>query len=159
MGTEWTLSLLREKFWVTRARYVINSVKRNCVVCRKLYGSPCGQKMADLPPERLISGNAPFTYVGIDVFGPFLVKLGRSEVKRYSCLFTCFNTRAVHLEKLDSLDTNAFLNAFRRFSITPGSIPNDMSPIRSNSPKLPSPKPNTRFLDQVSKTAGPIRSI
>ena len=71
--------------------------------------------MADLPPERLEPGNPPFYYVGIDCFGPILVKQGRSEVKRYCCLYTCLNTRAVHLEKLNSLDVDCFLNGFRRF--------------------------------------------
>lgn len=115
LGIEWCLSLLRSRFWVTRARYVLKSVKSECVTCRKLYDSPCVQRMADLPEERLLPGNAPFSYVGIDCMGPFAVKLGRSEVKRYACVFTCFNSRALHVEKLDSMDTNSFLNGFRRF--------------------------------------------
>ena len=115
LGTEWTLSLLRRKYWVTKARSVIKSVKSGCVTCKKLFSAPCKQRMADLPPERLTPGEPPFTYVGLDCFGPILVKLGRAEVKRYGCIFTCFDTRAVHLEKLDSMDTDSFLNGFRRF--------------------------------------------
>lgn len=71
--------------------------------------------MSSLPPERLESGKPPFHYVGIDCCGPFYIKQGRAEVKRYFCVFTCLNTRAVHLEKLNSLDTDSFLNGFRRF--------------------------------------------
>ena len=115
LGTEWCLSLLRSKFWVTRARHVLKLVKNECVTCRRLYSSPCVQKMADLPEERLLPENPPFSYVGIDCMGPFSVKLGRAEVKRYACVFTCFNCRAVHVEKLDSLDTSSFLSGFRRF--------------------------------------------
>lgn len=74
------------------------------------------QKMADLPPYRTQPYEPPFTSVGIDCFGPFLVKRARSEVKRYGCIFCCLVTRAVHIEMLDSLDTSSFLNAFRRFS-------------------------------------------
>ncbi|KAJ8034438.1 hypothetical protein HOLleu_21279 [Holothuria leucospilota] len=71
--------------------------------------------MADLPTERVEDSTPPCSYVGIDVFGPFYVRLGRSEVKRYGCLFTCLSIRAIHVEKLDSLDTDTFINAFRRF--------------------------------------------
>ena len=71
--------------------------------------------MSDLPEERLESGNPPFCYTGVDCFGPFLIKVGRKEVKRYCCIFTCLNTRAVHLEKLDTMETDSFVDAFNRF--------------------------------------------
>jgi hypothetical protein len=115
LGTEWTLNLLRKQFWITRARVLIKRVSRNCVTCKRLFAKPAMQKMADLPPERLQPDKPPFTFVGLDCFGPFMVKQARSEVKRYGCIFTCLTTRAVHIEKLNSLDTDSFLNGLRRF--------------------------------------------
>jgi len=53
--------------------------------------------MADLPRDR-ISPVPPFTYMGVDYFGPFIIKDGRKEVKRYGALFTCLVSRAVHIE-------------------------------------------------------------
>ena len=100
LGTEWMLSQIRNKFWIIKARKLIKKVKYKCVTCKKLYGLPATQKMADYPSERCEPGKPPFTYVGVDLFGPFYVKVGRSEVKRYGCLFTCFNTRAIHIEVL-----------------------------------------------------------
>ena len=113
-GTEWTLALIRRKFWIVRARNLIKSVNKACTICKKLYGKPVNQKMSDLPEERLQQVK-PFSHVGIDCFGPFYIKQGRHEIKRYGCIFTCMNFRAVHIEKLNSMETDSFINAFRRF--------------------------------------------
>ena len=83
--------------FVSEKAKLIKKVKRDCVVCKKLYASPMTQKMADLPPERCQPGYTPFAFCGCDVFGPFKVKYRRAEAKRYGCIFTCFNTRAVHV--------------------------------------------------------------
>ena len=113
-GTEWTLSLVRYKFWITKPRSVIKKVRKDCRVCRRLFNRPVNQKMADLPEART-QVTKPFAHVGIDCFGPFYVQQGRAQVKRWGCVYTCLNMRAVHIEKLDSLDTDSFINAFRRF--------------------------------------------
>ena len=70
--------------------------------------------MADLPEDRLDLA-PPFTYSAVDYFGPWLIKEGRRQVKRYGVLFTCLASRAIHLETANSLDTSSFLNAYRRF--------------------------------------------
>ena len=115
LGVEWVLSRIRCKFWIVNARNMVKRVKRACVTCKRLYAAPMNQKMADLPPERCLPNVRPFSYTGLDFFGPFYVKIGRSQVKRYGCVFTCFSTRAIHLEMAVSLDTDAFINAFIRF--------------------------------------------
>ena len=115
VGVEWTASLVRQQYWIIKLRSAVKQIVRSCVTCRKLYARPCTQKMADLPTERIQPNMPCFSYVGIDVFGPYMVQQRRSQVKRYGCIMTCMVTRAVHLEKLESLDTDSFLNAFRRF--------------------------------------------
>ena len=115
VGTEWTLAVVRQEFWIVRARVLIKRLIHACVTCRKLYWKPCNQKMADLPPERLQAYEPAFTTVGIDLFGPVIVKNYRSEIKRYGCIFSCMTTRAIHIEKVNSLEADSFINAFRRF--------------------------------------------
>ena len=66
--------------------------------------------MADLPEECVTPGQPPFIHVGVDFFGPFLVKQGRSQVKRHGCIVTCLAKRTVHL-----LDTNSFINVLHQF--------------------------------------------
>ena len=114
-GVEWSLSLLRERFWVTKGRRVMKSVIGKCVTCKRLFAKPATQLMADLPLDRISPHLPPFSHVGVDAFGPMLVTRRRSREKRYGCLFTCFVTRAIHLEVVESLDSDSFLNAFRRF--------------------------------------------
>ena len=77
--------------------------------------------MSDLPEDRLETA-PPFTYCAVDYFGPFIVKDGRKELKRYGVLFTCMASRAIHLETSNSLDTDSFINALRRFISRRGPI-------------------------------------
>ncbi|XP_065815784.1 uncharacterized protein [Labrus bergylta] len=65
-------SLRSAGFWIIGAKRCVNSVLHKCVVCRKLRGRASEQKMADLHSDRL-STEPPFTYVGLDMFGPWAV--------------------------------------------------------------------------------------
>ena len=73
------------------------------------------QKMASLPQDRVTPSKPPFTYIGVDLFGPFTVRCGRTTAKRYGALFTCLAIRAVHIEIVHSMDTESFINATQRF--------------------------------------------
>ena len=77
--------------------------------------------MADLPEDRLESA-PPFTYSGVDYFGPWYIREGRKELKRYGVIFTCQCCRAIYLETAASLSTDSFINALRRFVSLRGPI-------------------------------------
>ena len=77
--------------------------------------------MADLPQSRL-EDVAPFTYSAIDYFGPWYVKDGRKEVKRYGALFTCMASRAIHIEVAHLMETDSFIQALRRFICRRGAV-------------------------------------
>ena len=121
-GRQHVLASLREKFWVVRANAAVRRVLSRCFTCRKLQGRPLMQKMADLPVDRVTPDRPPFTFSAVDLFGPLLVKRGRSMVKRYGVLFTCLTTRAVHIELAHSLSTDSFINALRRFVSRRGQV-------------------------------------
>ena len=114
-GREYVLSVVREKYWIPKPHPLIRKVLRGCIHCRKMQAATCDQQMAGLPKDRITPDQPPFENVGIDCFGPFYVKRGRAREKRYGCLFTCLVTRAIHIEKLHSLDSDSFINALRRF--------------------------------------------
>jgi hypothetical protein len=95
-GVNTVLCNLRQRYWLIRGR----------------------EFMADLPASRVDFPNPPFTLTGVDYFGPITTKAGfrggRRE-KRYGVVFTCLQTRAVHLEFAQSLSTDDFLKVFSRF--------------------------------------------
>ena len=111
------MPLMRQQYWAIGERTSVRQVGilRDCFVCKRLSASPNVQKMAALPRDCVTSGKPPFSHVGVDCFGPFLVKQGRSQVKRYGCIFTCLVVRVVHIEVLHYMETDSFLNATQRF--------------------------------------------
>ena len=114
-GVAHTLAALREKYWVIHGGATVKAVLRKCLTCRRLNATSIGQQMADLPAARVKEGWYPFQYVGVDYFGPFRVKRGRLVEKRYGCIFSCMQCRAVHLELAQSLTTDSFILALMRF--------------------------------------------
>ena len=67
-------------------------------------------------PASRVNLSVPFAHTGVDCTGHIWVK-DRSGVKVKVCIliFTCFSTRAIHLEALDSMSTVEFILAFVRF--------------------------------------------
>ncbi|XP_049433246.1 uncharacterized protein LOC125889377 [Epinephelus fuscoguttatus] len=121
-GRNHVLSRLRQRYWIPAAGVAIRRILSKCVVCRRLHGATGQQQMADLPVDRVSPDEPPFSYVGVDYFGPFDIKRGRSLVKRYGVIFTCLVIRAVHIEVASSLDTDSFINALRRFIARRGQV-------------------------------------
>ena len=103
MGKNTMLSALTQSFWVLGANSIIKQVISNCIECTKYHAQTLNQKMADLPVDRVIGGEPPLNRAGMDFFGPIEIKRGRVTVKRYGVIFTCLNSRAVHLEVAHSL--------------------------------------------------------
>ena len=101
-------------FWIIICNATVKSFISRCVACRRLRGNFQLQKMASLPKDRMCE-EPPFTYCSVDLFGPFIVKEGRKELKRYGTLFTCLSSRAIHIEVANSLSTDCFLMCLRKF--------------------------------------------
>ena len=72
--------------------------------------------MADLPKCRTAYFEPPFHHCGVDLLGHFFIKQGRKKLKRWAVIFTCMTVRCIHLEIVENADTDAFINALRRFT-------------------------------------------
>ncbi|XP_058448717.1 uncharacterized protein LOC131428686 [Malaya genurostris] len=106
---------MRQRFEIFKLRSLVARVSRNCAWCKIYAVKPNSPPMAPLPRARLTPFIRPFTFVGLDYFGPVLVKVGRSNVKRWVALFTCLTIRAIHMEVVHCLSTNSCVMAIRRF--------------------------------------------
>ena len=102
----------RSGYWVVNSKSAVWSKLFICVQCRRLRRKLGIQKMANLPSSRLMEV-PPFTYCRVNMFGPFIIRQRRSEVKRCGAMFTFMNSRTVHIEVTHSLDTDSFLLALR----------------------------------------------
>ena len=113
-------SVRQAGFHIFKGPATIKKMINNCVVCRKMRGSSRHQRMADLPPSRL-EESPPFTHVGLDLFGPYLVHDGistrrtKASKKVWVLLVTCLVSRAIHVEVLPYLDTHSLQLGLRRF--------------------------------------------
>lgn len=113
---ETVINEMRQKFYISKLRVLLRSVRINdCQLCKVRKSKPVTPQMGNLPPARTALGMRPFSYVGIDYFGPILVTCGRTQRKRWGVLITCLTIRAVHIEVAHSLDTNSTIMCIRNF--------------------------------------------
>ena len=75
-------------------------------------------KMGQLPFER-VTPDIVFKNVGVVYAGPIYIKYGHvrkpTVVKSYICVFVSLSVKAVHLELVSDLTSEAFISTFRRF--------------------------------------------
>lgn len=117
-GVQLMLCYLRSKYWIVRAKSLVKQHVHKCMKCARLNATAKAQIMGDLPVER-VTPTRPFLHSGVDFAGPFqtLVSKGRGNktTKTYIAIFICMSTKAIHIELVGDLTSEAFIAAFRRF--------------------------------------------
>ena len=119
-GMKDTLNEVRSEYWLIQGRSQVRTVLKKCYLCRK-YGAKLLEKLpaAPLPDFRAQCCN-PFTFCGTDYLGPIFAyptpssKADASQ-KVHVVLFTCANTRAIHLHIVPDISCEAFINCLRWF--------------------------------------------
>lgn len=110
-GIETVMNAARQKFWIIDGRSAVKSVFSKCQKCRLRKAKPLIPIMGQIPKIRLTPTLKPFTFTGVDYFGPIYVTVRRRTEKRWGVLFTCLSVRAVHMEVAHSLTTDSTLMA------------------------------------------------
>ncbi|GBM50957.1 hypothetical protein AVEN_114610-1 [Araneus ventricosus] len=116
-GTHLLLSIIREKYWILGGRRAVRKIWNACVKCRIFKSKAPTAHPVSLPADREKDA-AVFEVVGVDLADPQYIKRGN---KVWSVLYSCALYRALHLELVSSLSTDAFLLSFRRFVTRRGS--------------------------------------
>ena len=112
-NSETVVNELRQQYHISKIRPLVKLVVRDCQLCRAKKAKPVIPEMGDLPDGRSAVNQKPFTYTGVDCFGPFHVTVGRRKEKRWGMLFTCLTIRAVHIEIVQTLDRDSYVMAIR----------------------------------------------
>jgi len=117
-GVEATLAAVRKLYWPIRARGIVRKLIYKCIRCFRAKPRMSEQIMGALPVDRVTPGR-PFANTGVDFCGPIYIREGRrrgaKRIKAYVAVFVCMAVKAVHLEVVSDMTTDAFLNAFKRF--------------------------------------------
>lgn len=114
-GAQLTMQYLRQQYWIVGMGVLVNSVIHRCVICARYRQATARQLMADIPRIRLVPGPA-FESCGVDYAGPIKIRESRNVVTdAYIAVFVCMKYKAVHLELVSSLTSDAFIAALSRF--------------------------------------------
>ncbi|GFW52451.1 DUF1758 domain-containing protein [Trichonephila clavipes] len=112
----WTLGLSNPREMI---RLVQCQRKENEQLLASLYRATTSkQLMGDLPTHR-VTPSRPFSVCGVDYAGPINILRyrgrGAKTTKGYIALFVCFVTKALHLELVSDLTSEAFIASLKRF--------------------------------------------
>ena len=113
-GPQALLYAVREKYWAIKGRSMARKIVHKCVVCFRSSPKSLSQIMGQLPIDR-VTPKRPFFVTKVDFAGPIITLVnrgrGRKTNKSYAALFICFSTRAIHIELVSDLSSNAFIAA------------------------------------------------
>ena len=136
-GCKQALPEIRQKFWITQSKQFVRNIVRKCVICLKLQAKIyfC-LELTPLNKLRLQDNRAFFT-MGIDNFGPLLVKnvydnANKEMYKAWITLCISASTRNIMLDLIPNLSANSLKNCLKCFISRRGCPDNVISDNGSN---------------------------
>ena len=120
-GVKETLTETRRKFLILKGRSLTRSLLHRCVLCKRFEGAPFKSPPPPPLPRFRVKDNPAFSYTGVDFAGPLNIRVqGTTTSKVWICLYTCFVTRAIHLDAVPDLSTQTFIRCLKRFAARRG---------------------------------------
>ncbi|XP_044591939.1 uncharacterized protein LOC123270068 [Cotesia glomerata] len=116
-GPQATLYSIRQVYWPINGRNITRNLISKCIPCFRAKPRLADHQMGILPKQRVTSSRS-FLHVGVDYCGPFYIKEkrhhNRARIKTYVAVYICMCTKAIHLELVSDLTTEAFLASLKR---------------------------------------------
>ena len=118
-GKRDTLTQVRSKFWITKAKRMVDDVIRKCTKCNRLEAKPLKSMESAPLPDFRVQCSYPFENSGVDYLGSILVRQVFDDDDKFHkvevVVYTCAVTRAVHLDVVPDLSAAAFIRSLKRF--------------------------------------------
>ena len=120
--TETLISKCRFFCWIIQSRRTIKRVLSSmaCICRRVTHARPLNQRICPLPNERLGQQFVPWRYQSCDYLGPLMTGPPAAAdqpappfTPHYVLLFTCLQTRAIHLVLNHEMTTESFIQSLR----------------------------------------------
>ncbi|GFX60433.1 integrase catalytic domain-containing protein [Trichonephila clavipes] len=126
---------IRMQFWPINRKGIARKTVHDCIAWFRQKPTGVDQLMGNLPSER-VTPSAPFLNSWVDFCGPFQIKFKNQRKgifsKVYVAIFVCLATKAIHLEAVTDLTTEAFIAALKRLCARRGRISTLMSNNATN---------------------------
>ncbi|GFU93784.1 integrase catalytic domain-containing protein [Trichonephila clavipes] len=135
IGAQGLVHQIRMQFWPINGKGIARKTVHDCIACFRQKPTGVDQLMGNLPSER-VTPSAPFLNSGVDFCGPFQIKFKNQRKgifsKVYVAILVCLATKAIHLEAVTDLTTEAFIAALKRLCARRGRISTLMSDNATN---------------------------
>jgi len=117
LGVSATLVRLRNSgYWVPKGRVAVKTVLAKCIICQKINSYAFRYPVSNDYIANKVNFVRAYEHTGVDFTGHVFVKFDSKLSKMYILVFTCLNTRALHIELLPDLTCENFLLSFIRFA-------------------------------------------
>ena len=105
-----------------KGRSLVRAIIHRCITCRRFEGAPFPAPPPPPLPVSRVKEDPAFSFTGVDFAGPLMIRTeGPNKTgKTWICLFTCFVTRAVHLDIVLDMSTETFIRCLKRFAARRG---------------------------------------
>ena len=117
-GVRETSMEIRRRFWIVKGWSLVRAIIHRCVTCRRFEGAPFPTPPPPPLPVSRVKEDPTSSSTGVDFACPLMVCTeGPNKTgKAWICLFTCFVTRAVHLNIVLDMSTETFIRCLKRFA-------------------------------------------
>ena len=111
-GVKATLTELQSRYWLVRGRQLVKTLHK-CVVCCRFQARPYCPPLAPPLPSFRVNEARPISYTGVDFAGPLYVRdtIASASRKVWIYLYTCCVTRAIHLDVVPDMTSQAFIRS------------------------------------------------